>query len=182
MTKKKPYKRSIWPECLCESKCSCRILSENYAYSSNVLDEASLQAIAQVQRIEAAKKRTPPISMKNALLMHNFITDWLTSSEFTVSGFTKLLEDITVYGAGIRTAVCIFAVLSEGQYPPLDEKVIAAAESKGMCAEACKNLKSTRENAVAEAYVNCLFPLWESELKSQKCSPAELDKQWGLMS
>ena len=124
------YKRSIWEK------------REQYLIDRDTMSAEDLEIISIIQTIESAKKRTPSIPIEAMLKLHEncmALEDNLTISS---AEFKSFLSQNDILGAGIKTIICILAVLTNGKFPPLDIKIASAAKQKGYITEQEeKNLK-----------------------------------------
>lgn len=164
-----PYRRSIWD------------IDGRYAVELDGVSSDLLKKIALGQSIESAKKRTPPIPIADLVRIIQSIEELPSPNVVTVQQFQAFLEAAkTIWGAGVKTIICMLAVFTEGTYPPLDSKIALAAKVLGyLDAPELKAINGASTQRIADIYVNRLLPAWSGELQASKLSPRDLDNEWG---
>jgi hypothetical protein len=163
---KTPYRRSIW-------KSDAR-----YRPPAHKKVELDLRLIARLQSIEAAKKRTPPISIANLLRLATLLQSPLTVQEVNAAKVATYLTKLRVYGCGIKTAACMLAVFSKGEFPPMDEKLAAGLFKKGWITNReAAALNGAGVKAFSKAYVESVIPRW-AESRSRGDLPEKIDQRW----
>ena len=161
-----PYRRSIWE------------FNDEYAPSPKDAGDVDLQLIATLQSIEAAKKRTPPIPIARLPELAEKLKSAPDPEMVDPHGFAAYLNEICVYGVGIKTAVCMLAVVSKGAFPPMDQKLAAGLHKLGHITESvAEALNSGKVEDFAAVYVGKIIPLWR-DARSQGEEPRAIDDRW----
>jgi len=161
-----PFRRTIWK------------YDERYRIDCLNLPSDQIEAIARIQSIDAAKKRTPPIPVADAIKMFNLLEQVPKDCILNPKEFHQLVSKMDSWGAGIKTTVCIIAVMTDGRYPPLDKKIVHGARIRGIItAEEEKVLNGANLRSISEVYINKLVPLWTRDVERIR-DPERVDKEW----
>jgi len=161
-----PYRRTIWK------------LNEEYAPPPEKADDVDLQRVGLIQSIEAAKKRTPPIPIARLPELAEKPKAPPNVGELDPKAFAAYLSDLCVYGVGIKTAVCLLAVTSGGQFPPMDEKLAAGLLKLGFIdGEDGNALNSPNIETFTSVYVRKVVPRWR-KARSKGEPPEDIDRRW----
>ena len=167
--KKSAYRRSIWN------------FDERYTIDKPLLDAELLKRISLVQSVEAAKKQTPPIPITDILKLIEIADNLPEPSKITTDTFKDQLSKVECWGAGIKTVICVLAVLTNGSYPPLDKKIAKAARLKQLInTDEEKAINGISHKTIAKIYVEKILPKWTEELESQ--SAQQVDEEWGALA
>ena len=164
------FRRSIWQQ------------DERYKFRSETFFPDLLCKVCRVQSIEAAKKRTPPIPIPSIVRIIEVVEGLPDAADVTAEQFEEALKEMNCYGAGLKTLICIVAVMKHGQYPPLDERIAKAARLKNAVTVAEEHeLNGRNRTRMAQIYVSKLLPKWLEELEHESSAEA-LDNSWGLLA
>lgn len=162
-----PYRKSIWD------------VDENYNIEKLPLDLETLKLISKLISIDAAKKNVPPVSLLDLLKISSAAKTMNTAKNVTIAEVEEFLESLlNIKGAGIPTLICMLAVESNGDYPPMDRKFSHGLYSKLKISSSEKRALSRNSIAAfAKVYVEKVIPAWvESRINM---SPQEADNFWG---
>ena len=163
------YKRSIWKK------------RDQYSIDRDTMSAEDLEIISIIQTIESAKKRTPSMPIEAMLKLYNNCKELEDNPAISSSDFQSFLSQNDIVGAGVKTIICILAVLTNGQFPPLDIKIASAAKQKGYISEQEeKDLNGSSLNKISDIYINKITPRWRDEL-SKAPSAEALDQEWGRL-
>ena len=132
-----------------------------------------------IQSIEAAKKRIPPIPFVQFPRLIDKLKSHPNPSTLKPDEFARYLEGIrTIYGVGIKVAVCMLAVLSKGRFPPIDEKVVKGLVNLQLVTrEDGRILNGQNVQAFSKVFVRQVHRHWRRALSDGK-TPEEIDKEW----
>jgi hypothetical protein len=167
---KMPYRRSIWKP------------NAKYKPPPERAGGADLKLIAMLQRIEAAKKRTPPIPIVQLSKLARELKSRPKLKALDAAKFAAYLRKLRVYGCGIKTAVCMLAVVSKGTFPPMDEKLAAGLCERGWIEpDEAKALNGVGVKKFSRAYVERVIPRWK-EARSRGEAPQKIDERWANWS
>lgn len=160
------YRRSIW------------IRDEQYDLNDFQLSGQDMSDIGLLQSIEAAKKRTPPAPISNLVAIARTIRTLPRDKPLSEEEFSRLVQSISTYGIGIKTAVCMLAVLSEGAFAPMDDKVSTGLLALKLVDESDQRaLNGQSLSRFTTAYVQKVLPAWRSA--RQRGIPAQaIDEAW----
>jgi hypothetical protein len=143
---------------------------------------ADLKLIATLQGIEAAKKRTPPIPIAQLSELSKQLRFRPSLKGLDASTFAAYLKELRVYGCGIKTAVCMLAVISNGAFPPMDDKLAAGLRKHGWIEpHEAKALNGASVNKFSTAYIERVFPRWRAA-RSRGDKPSKIDARWARWS
>jgi hypothetical protein len=161
-----PFRRSIWE------------LDQRYAISPDLVGKMDLSLIARLQSIEAAKKRTPPAPLAQLAQIAERITKVPDLQTLTPLQFAEFLGRLLVYGIGIKTAICMLAVISKGAFPPMDEQVASGLLALGIVGpDEARMLNGTNVQRFSKVYVTRVLPAWTAR-RAEGISARDLDQQW----
>ena len=163
---KMPYRRSIW------------IFNEKYAPPPENAADVDFQLIGLLQSIEAAKKRTPPIPIARLPELAEKLKCPPEQITLNAAGFADYLNNLLVYGVGIKTAVCMLAVVSGGAFAPMDDKLAEGLLKLGVITpDDAKALNGVNVQNFAAVYVGKVMPPWRNARSTDE-TPEEIDKRW----
>lgn len=160
------FRRRIWEQ------------NQHYKTKHTRINPDLIPIIDVIQSVEAAKKRTPPIPLSGLVKIAELSKTLPDPTKVTVAQFKRLLDGLDCFGAGVKTIIAIIARVSEGKYPPIDEKIAAGLRMMGVITE--REESSLNRNSlarIASIYVNKILPKWREELASGK-SPKDIDEEW----
>ena len=160
------YRKSIWEQ------------NPEYRTEHKELNIDLIHIIDTIQSIEAAKKRTPPIPLKNLIKIAEISKELQNHSDITAEEFKRRLDMFGCYGAGIKTRIAIMSRLSEGKYPPIDEKNLRGLRNLGLISEKEeKTLNGKNREKIARVYVEKILPKWNEE-RAKGRKPENIDDEW----
>jgi len=163
---KKPYADSIWT------------FDNEYAPPPEIVGHSELRLIGMLQSIEAAKKRVAPIPVVGLLILAAKLKHPPKLKGLQAEQFADYLDDLDVYGAGIKTAVCMLAVASGGAFPPMDRKLVAGLREMGcITASEANALNGADVEEFAYVYVETVIPFWQTA-RQAGVDPRTIDEQW----
>ena len=165
-----PYRRGIWK------------IDRRYRIAHASLSARQLECIVRLSSVDAAKKQIPAIApgdlLKIAELAEALPRARLAKSE-AIEAYLR--EGSTCRGAGIATLICMLAVESAGDYPPIDRKFAAGMRARSKISEGDFNALTGRSHsAFAVAYVSKVIPAWQQSRKTR--SAEEADCYWGRVA
>jgi hypothetical protein len=162
-----PYKNNIWKR------------DPRYDIDCASLSKKEFDIICRLGAVDIAKKQVPPVPSMELLKIYKAIKLLPPAKTATSTDIQNYLDNtINAYGAGIPTLICMLAVESNGDYPPMDSKFAAGFLAKGIITEAEeRKLNSKLIANFCPIYVKRIVPAW---LKSRKTRTAEqADNYWG---
>lgn len=164
---KSPYKKSIWDQDL------------RYAVADVKIGKRERQVIARLMSVDAAKKNTPPIPIQGLLTISVLARAMPKAALATRTNVESYIANASaVHGAGIPTVICMLAVESNGDYPPMDEKFSAGLNKKGIISDSeSRSLNGSSQKRFAKIYVEKVIPAWMDSLKDRTAQ--EADNYWG---
>lgn len=161
------FRRSIWEQ------------NQHYKTKHTRINPDLIPIIDVIQSVEAAKKRTPPIPLNGLIKIAELSKSLPAPSKVTVGQFKRLLDDLDCYGAGVKTIIAIIARVSEGEYPPIDEKIAAGLRMMGVITEREEvSLNRNSHAMIASIYVSKVLPKWREELAKRKSPKDIIDEEW----
>lgn len=137
------------------------------------------ETIARLSSVDAAKKQIPPIPPKQLLAISIAARAMPHAAKVQASDMTKFLEGgLKHHGAGIPTLVCMLAVESGGEFPPMDRKFAAGLAAKGKVTQAERKLLTGKNpSRFAKIYIEKVLPVWRNT--RLKFSAEDADNYWG---
>ena len=132
--------------------------------------------------VDAAKKQIPAIAPGDLLKIAE-LAEALPRADVAKSEAVEayLREGSTCRGAGIATLICMLAVESAGDYPPIDRKFASGMRARSKISEGdFRALTGTSRSAFAVAYVSKVIPAWQQSRKTR--SAEEADCYWGRVA
>jgi hypothetical protein len=164
-----PYRRSIWEG------------DDRYGTPSK-RGAIDWKLISTLQSIEAAKKRTPPIPLAELPKLANALKAPPQLDGLNAATFAAYLKSLLVYGCGIKTAVGMLAVISKGEFPPMDEKLAAGIRNRDWIdAAEAKALNGASVQRFAKVYVERVMPRWR-KARARGRKPSAIDRRWARWS
>ena len=161
-----PYRRGIWK------------IDRRYRIAHSSLSESQLEAIFRLSSVDAAKKQIPPIAPADLLRIAERAGALPRARVATSEDIQDYLLESKCLGAGIATLICMLAVESRGDYPPIDWKFAAGMRAKNKISDReVRALTGKGISAFADAYVSKVIPAWRQSRKTR--SPEEADCYWG---
>ncbi|MGH8254654.1 MAG: hypothetical protein ACRET0_00365 [Steroidobacteraceae bacterium] len=163
---KMPYRRSIWKH------------DAHYKPLPTPADGADINLMARLQSIEAAKKHTPVIPIAQLFTLATELKSPPRLRGLDGAKFAAYLHRLCVYGCGVKTAVCMLAVVSKGTFPPMDKKLAAGLlKKRWITAHQAKALNGIDVKKFSMVYVERVIPRW---IEARSCGdrPAEIDERW----
>lgn len=154
-------------------------IDPRYRVAHSSLTKSQLEAIFRLSSVDAAKKQIPPVAPGDLLRIAEL-------SHALPRAVTAKSEDIEQYlrqgsaflGAGIATLICMLAVESAGDYPPIDRKFAAGMRAKSKISDLeLKALTGKGHSRFAVAYVKKVIPAWRQSRGTR--SAQEADWYWG---
>ena len=171
--KKRPYRSSIWT------------VDKEYSISRR-FTTSEFRIISRLLAVNVAKMTVPIIAPANLLeiskrakMLVRVLSRSNHCDRVKKQNVAKFLDDSLAYrGAGILTVICILAVVSDGEYPPMDRYVANGLLSKKKITEIQKKKLLAKSNEdFADVYVGKVIPAWRQERKNR--TPQEIDDFWG---
>lgn len=162
-----PYRSGIWEP------------DPRYAFDRESLSVADYRAIDRLAAVDVAKKQAPPVPVNGLLAIAEAIRQMPRAKDATPGRVCRYLEaTICHHGVGIPTAICMLAVMTDGDYAPVDCKFVAGMRAKKVLSKADEvDLNGKPIVAFAEVYVAKVLPAWAASRKRR--SPEEADNYWG---
>lgn len=169
---KSPFRKSIWE------------ITGDYRFDK--CTEQELDDVALVYDIMAAKLR---IAFPTPAVCRGLIVAITTLPDDPAAVPTaELIPMIDQYlhttksmrGVGITAAICSLAVLTQGRYAPMDQKVAKGLQNLGVVtAEEVRQLTGSaiRIGSFVQIYATKVLPAWYAE--TQKRVPEQADAYWG---
>jgi hypothetical protein len=162
-----PYRgRGIWE------------IDRRYRIAHASLSARQLEAIFRLSSVDAAKKQIPPVAPGDLLRIAELAQALPRARAAKSEDIEAYLRKGKCLGAGITTLICMLAVESAGDYPPIDRKFAAGMRARNKISEGDLNaLTGKSRSAFAAAYVSKVIPVWQESRKTR--SPKEADWYWG---
>lgn len=163
----RPYRRSIWNT------------DPRYELDYSSLTEADVKTISKLAWVDAAKKNAPPIAAKSLLQISKAAKAIPSPKDVKAKEIEQYLQGgLDHLGAGIPTLICMLAVESNGDYPPIDRKFAAGMKrGKKISANEVGHLVAKDIVKFAKVYVEKVIPAWRESRKGR--SPEQADNFWG---
>ncbi|KZY33591.1 hypothetical protein A3754_08420 [Alcanivorax sp. HI0083] len=162
-----PYKKSIWD------------FDARYGIDSAEIGDSERKTISRLMSVDAAKKNVPPVPISGLLEISNLakgMPDAVSATKEDIENFIGLAKRFN--GAGVPTVICMLAVETDGDYPPMDRRFSSGLEKKGIVSKAYrKSLKGGSIKKFSRVYVEKVIPAWKESLKGR--TPQEADNYWG---
>lgn len=163
-----PFRRSIWQH------------DSRYDIDEAAVTRTRLRDVGRLQSIEAAKKRTPPVPFRKLMEIAETIRALPHPKDISEDVLIKAIEQIVSWGIGMKTAFCMIAGLTDGEYAPLDVKILTGLKNQGLISSKDQShLSSSNHKTVCRAYLSLLLPLWRRRVESGD-SPEEIDIEWAI--
>jgi hypothetical protein len=165
--KQSPYRRGIWK------------IDPRYRIAHSSLTESQLEAIFRLSSVDAAKKQIPPVAPGDLLRIAELVCALPPAGGASSDDIKEYLRQGSVYrGAGIATLICMLAVESAGDYPPIVRKFAAGMRARNKISDReFKALTGQGYSAFAEVYVRKVIPAWHQSRQTR--SPEDADCYWG---
>jgi hypothetical protein len=164
------YKKSIWKP------------GNHYDSNKETIKPENQKIISLLRIIERAKKQISPISDADLLKIYQGIRIVIDGDiENEKANLSDLIEKIIeIEGCGVKTGLCMLAVISKGEFPPIDDKVTGhLRKNEYLMQEEYERLNSQyiRVERFAQLYLK-VRDVWRKQLKENGLSPEELDNKW----
>lgn len=167
MTKRKGvFRRSIWQD------------DQRYARAEGASLPENAEVIARLRWVEAAKKQVPPIPDQGFVEIANLANKVPAAEYATSEAIARYLKDATaIFGAGPAVCICMLAVLREGEFPPIDRKIIGGLRTmKQITKEQECCLESADTDSFARTYVEAVVPAWNRARDGHRRTPEQADE------
>ena len=160
------FRRSIWNP------------PKEYDLRSQDFTRAAVKVISRLGWVDAAKKQAPPLAAKALIAIGRAIDRLPRAREVKSEQIESYLQEgIKHLGAGIPVLVCMLAVKTSGDYPPIDRKVTTGLLALDLVtATELKSLNGKSISKFSRVYVATVIPAW---IKIRKLrSPQDADEYW----
>jgi hypothetical protein len=162
-----PYARGIWT------------IDRRYRIAHSSLSKSQVETIFRLASVEAAKKQIPPIAPGDLLPIAELVCALpraaVARSE-DIEGYLR--QGNQCRGAGFATLICMLAVESRGDYPPIDRKFAAGLRARNKISDReLDALTGKAYSAFADTYVRKVIPAWHQSRRTR--SAEEADCYWG---
>lgn len=152
--------------------------NRNYDLLAGLVKNADAKLLSQLQSIEAAKKRTPPIPLAHLLRLCHLLKKRPPVDKVDADTFSTYLSRLLGYGIRVPTAICMVSVVSKGRYPPMDTRVTDGLLRRNLITgQQAKALRSNDPGVFSEVYVGVVLPEWRKLIR-QGIKPSAIDRQW----
>jgi len=162
-----PYKNNIWQR------------DPRYDLDRSSLSAEDFETISRLGSVDIAKKQIPPVPGMALLEIYRSIKQLPAANVARAEhlhGF--LVATLPFHGAGIPTLICMLAVESKGDYPPMDRKFSSGLRAQGVITGAEeKQLNGKAPMPFSRIYVAKVIPAWLQSLKTRTAEQA--DSYWG---
>ena len=143
------------------------------------LTDVELKSISRLAWVDAAKKNAPPIAATNLLAISKTAREMPSAASAEPRDVIHYLSRGSNYlGAGILVLICMLAVETDGDYPPMDRKFASGLRAqKKISLKDLERLNGKNLTEFAKVYVHKVIPAWCETRKGR--SPEEADRFWG---
>ena len=167
-----PFRRSIWAT------------NTHYSADTEIVSPDRAADLVLLRQVEAAKKRTPPTPASALVCVASAFRDLLSKDEpdHPEHFKTALCLARTQYGLGIRTAIAMLAVLSNGDFPPIDEQTSRGLEAMGIITAGQRTaLLGNSIERFCEVYLGPVLRQWRIARQELR-KPKDIDESWANAS